>query len=267
MLTAAQRERLQKDNQALMARRARDQAGQPAPISKPVAAIATGEISEAERMYWEAIRSGKPTGSESYQLLCPREKWDAFNDEYHPALPAAIKTIKRWYNERLPQGGAIMLAGGYGCGKTHLAEAIHELYGFRSLFWNETEFFKTIQRTYNKGTRQTEGEILDRLVRADLLVYDDLGDYKARDDNSLAWIQNIYRYIFNSRCDRDRAVFFTTNLAMTARDGNDDAWSPLEERIGPRNFSRLLGALDKAEYYVDLFAVSDYRMRNFLEAK
>lgn len=177
-----------------------------------------------------------------------RTKWDSFNSDRHPDLIKAVKTIKRWYNEGIPAGQTLLISGNYGCGKTHLAQAIHYLYGLHSIYAEETGLFKAIQETYNQRGGESEEAIKLRMVRAKLLVFDDLGSYETQ---SLAWVQNIYRAVFDGRCDQGRPCLLTSN-------------TPLDEfigRIGGRNFDRLCGALETEDNYIDLFNVPSYRTR------
>lgn len=248
------RQKLIEENQKLMALRQergiKTDAG-PTPIATPAAAVAErGGMTLAD--YWEMLaREGEGTINGSSTSLTSREIWESFNSDRHPALVRAVKVIKTWYNERLGPGGALVLAGGTGCGKTHLARAIHQLYGFRSLYWEECALFEAIKASYNGYSRLSEAEIFGRIRKADLLVYDDLGAYET---DNLAWIQNIYRVIFHDRIDQaGKATLFTTNLKASA----------IADRIGGRNFDRLLGALDTPEFYVNLFEVPSYRSRNF----
>lgn len=245
------------ENQKLMARRQelgiKTETG-PAPIAKPVAAVAERDgMTLAD--YWAMLAAEEPTGTNgSTASLTSREVWETFNSDRHPALARAVKVVKTWYNERIDQGGALVLAGGTGCGKTHLARAIHQLYGFRSLYWEECSLFESIKAAYNGYSRQSEAEIFGRIRKAELLIYDDLGAYET---DNLPWIQNIYRVIFHDRLDQaGRATLFTTNLKSKA----------IADRIGGRNFDRLLGALDTPEYYVNLFGVPSYRARNFAKS-
>jgi DNA replication protein DnaC len=210
-----------------------------------------------EQRYFLSLRNGTPTGNESFELS-PKlaNPFDGFNSDRHPDLIKAVRTIRRWYNERVPVGGSIILAGFEGCGKTHLAEAIHHFHGYRSLYWNEIDLFKSIQGSWDRKTADSEGAILSRCDRAHLLVFDDLGAFETKNET---WLINIYYKLFDQRKKQGKPTFITTNLAI----GNGDGYSPLAERVGSRLFSRLVGAIEEPQYYVDLFSVPDYRLRNF----
>lgn len=239
--------------------------GHPRPISDPVQELADKNgMTVAD--YFQAIRTGQPTGNEAVSIKSSRRLWESFNSDRHPALQKAVKVIKRWYKERIEQGGAIILAGNCGSGKSHLANAIYEIYGFGAVMWNEIELVKAIQSGYGGGGRSEES-IYTHCRRAKLLVYDDLGAYTTQ---NLEWMQGIYYSLFNARQEAGLATFITTNIPLAQSETKYNAenkpvvltWSPLEERLGLRCYSRVMGAVDDLQYYVDLFDVPDYRQRN-----
>lgn len=209
--------------------------------------------------YFAALKRGeKVTDSQTVEMS--RAKWDSFNADRHPDLAKATATIRKWYKERITCGGGLILAGGYGCGKTHLARAIYELYGFRALFWEELGLIKSIQSGYS-GRGQSEDSLFAQARRAELLIYDDLGSYET---DNLAFVQNIYRGLFDGRLETNKATLVTTNLRATT---DSDEVSEFERRVGGKNFSRLVGQLEVSEFYIDLFDVPDYRLRNFKSRK
>lgn len=259
MMTEQERQLLIKANQELLKRRQRYQAG-PKPIDRPIPALVenTGQTT-ADVAYFEALRNAQPGHAAEQNpdrevIQGQRAYWDSFNSDRHPDLQKAVKVVKRWYNDRLDSGGGLILAGNWGSGKSHLAKAIWELYGSGAIFWNEIVLLKTIQGGYG-GKGRTEESIYGDIRRARLLIYDDLGAYPT---NSPDWLQSVYYNLFDGRLEAKLATLITTNLPLKA----DNAF-PLEERVGSRVFSRLVGQLGTMDYYVDMFAVPDYRKRNF----
>lgn len=187
------------------------------------------------------------------------EKWEAFDWDRHPKLRPAKKVIVDWYNS-LPDSGALVLAGDVGCGKTHLAGALADLYGrWRLAFYEEIELVKRIQETYGqKG--ESEESIMRALFRQNLFVLDDLGTYRTE---NASWLSNLYNRIFNDYLTvKSKPLLITTNLPMFAK----GEMKGLEKRIGARSFSRLCDALGniKLGRYIDLFDVPDYRIERFL---
>ena len=152
-----------------------------------------------------------------------------------------------------------MILGNCGSGKTHLARAIAELYGVGAVFTSEESFVKDVQGTYSNRAGKTEHQIMNRLCKAKLLVYDDLGAYQT--DNT-PWMQNLYFQLFDGRQDLGKATIITSNLSLAPQHDGREVWIQIEERLGARCFSRVMGQVGPANV-VDLFNVPDYRMRGF----
>jgi DNA replication protein DnaC len=249
------RKQLIKANDALLARRKKENIGQPQPISRPASRLATHNGMTIGD-YFTALHNGEEV-TERQAIYTSRAQWDSFDDERHPKLKAAVKAVKKWYNERIEAGGGIILAGGFGTGKTHLARAVYELYGMQAIFWEEDSLLRRIRSTYNGNRGQSEEGLVKQCRRAKLFVFDDLGAYET---GNLNWVQNIYRGLFDGRFEEGKATMITTNLSCKASSGEK---SEFEVRVGGKNFSRIIGQLELPEYYVDLFCVGDYRLREF----
>lgn len=258
------RAELEAANQALLAKRKALGIGQPKSIDEPIRQVVDRNgMTIAD--YFAALQAGQlavpPDALE--EIDTSRVKWDSFDSDRHPSLQKGVKIIKQWYNDRIDSGGAIILAGNCGCGKTHLADAIYKLYGFGAAYWNEADLVEKLQAGYgNKGGRDLES-VANQCRRSKLLIFDDLGAYET---DNLKWMQNIYMTLFDGRPEAGRATFITTNLQLYQKiieAGKDTIYSPIEHRLGGRVYSRLMGAVDNLTYYVNLFDVPDYRLRNF----
>lgn len=252
------REELITANEALLARRKRETVSQPQPIETAVQALANRDGMTLED-YYNALNDGTFERENVQAVETSRARWDRFDSDRHPDLKRGIKTIKCWYNDRIDLGGAIILAGNCGCGKSHLAKAIFDLYGYGAMYLDEVETIKKIQASYDGGGKSLES-VTHYINQARLLVYDDLGAYETDNDK---WIQNIYMALFSSRYDQGKATLITTNLKNVDTDPDGEVFSPLTARLGQRVYSRLMGAVGEMKYFIDLFAVPDYRLRNF----
>ena len=142
------------------------------------------------------------------------------------------------------EGLGLLLTGGNGVGKTHLAVAIlRELTqrtGARGEFWDFHELIREIKSSYDNETKTTELQVLAPVVEADVLVLDDLGAWKMTD-----WMNDTLFYILNSRYTARRPTIVTTNYqdADIERIRTADPLVRREylvERIGQRLRSRLM---------------------------
>src|SRR5262245_11433203 len=142
------------------------------------------------------------------------------------------------------EGLGLLLSGGNGVGKTHLAVSILrelvEKKGARGQFWDFHELIREIKSSYDSETKTTELQVLEPVVQADVLVLDDLGAWKMTD-----WMNDTLFYILNSRYLGKRATIITTNYPDADRE-KVLAADPLVrreylvERIGQRLRSRLM---------------------------
>lgn len=145
----------------------------------------------------------------------------------------------------------ILLMGGCGLGKTHLAVALlQELIGAskpgKLLFSNFQDLIQEIHASFDSDETPSKSEILRPLLDADLLVLDELGSQKPT-----LFVQDVLYYIINSRYNDERVTIFTTNYVDDPREREES----LEERIGKRLRSRLYEMTER----VVLGGADDYR--------
>lgn len=139
----------------------------------------------------------------------------------------------------------LLLMGGYGNGKSHLAAAIcHALIEreFSCRFWTVPQLLGRIRSTFNQGNRENEEDILRPLRHCDLLVLDDIGTEKVTD-----WVSQTLFVIIDDRYQAMKPIVFTTNC--TAKE--------LEERVGGKTYSRIIGMTEGV-----VVGASDYRKRH-----
>jgi len=167
-------------------------------------------------------------------------------NESGPVLKTAKTRVEQFVNEWMPQLGVkgLLLQGGCGTGKTHLAvAALQEIIQTdkpgKLLFCNFQDLVQEIQASFDPDSPVDKAEVLRPRLETDLLVLDELGSQKPSN-----FVHDILYYVINSRYNNVRTTIFTTNYA-------DD----LADRIGDRLRSRLYEMASA----VQLSGVGDYR--------
>jgi DNA replication protein DnaC len=160
-------------------------------------------------------------------------------------------TAARFVQEFDPrEGKGLLLVGGIGTGKTHLAVGIlKELIttrGAACLFCDYRELLKQIQNSYNDSVQATELQVLRPVFEAEVLGLDELGAVKPSE-----WVWDTVSLILNTRYNERRTTIITTNFPDEAAAATSSEFSPrtaafaatrretLGDRIGERMRSRL----------------------------
>jgi DNA replication protein DnaC len=169
-----------------------------------------------------------------------------------PSIALAHIAAARFVQEFDPRDGqGLLVVGGIGTGKTHLAVGIvKELvtkYGIACLFCDYRELLKQIQNSYNDSVQATELQVLRPVFDADVLVLDELGAVKPSE-----WVWDTVSLILNTRYNDNRTTIITTNFPdePAAGTGGPDVSrrslafaatrrETLGDRIGERMRSRL----------------------------
>jgi DNA replication protein DnaC len=181
---------------------------------------------------------------------------ETFYDKKNPVLRSA-RNRAREFADAWPmtnEGRGLLLMGGCGAGKTHLAvavlvEIIHSGKPGRVLFCNFQDLIQDIQASFDADAAMGKSEILRPLLEADLLVLDELGSVKPTQ-----FVQDLLYYVINSRYNTVRPTIFTTNAF-------DDAGADgqrLVDKIGDRLRSRLYEMTEQ----ILMKGVDDYRTKN-----
>ena len=168
------------------------------------------------------------------------------------SISAAHLMATRFVEEFDPVSGTgLLLVGGIGTGKTHLAVGILkdliERRGSHCLFCDYRELLKHIQNSYNDSVQATELEVLRPVFDAEVLVLDELGAVKPSE-----WVWDTVSLILNTRYNNNRTTIITTNFPDEPAAGvaapdlspRSTAFSAnrretLGDRIGERMRSRL----------------------------
>lgn len=112
--------------------------------------------------------------------------------------------------------GWLLLSGGFGCGKTHLAAAIANQcvgFGIPTLFLTVPDLLDWIRYSYDQPNVTFE-QRFEEIRNIDLLVLDDLGT-----QNATAWAEEKLYQIINHRYLHKLPTIVTTNLDLAEMDG------------------------------------------------
>lgn len=112
--------------------------------------------------------------------------------------------------------GWLLLTGGYGCGKTHLAAAVANvavLRGVSTLFLTVPDLLDWLRYAYDSADTNFESRF-EEIRNIPLLVLDDLGT-----QNATAWAQEKLFQIVNYRYVNRLPTVITTNQEMEELDG------------------------------------------------
>ena len=177
------------------------------------------------------------------------------------SIALAHISASRFVREFDPRDGkGLLLVGGIGTGKTHLAvgilKEIISARGSACLFCDYRELLKQIQNSYNDSVKATELQVLQPVFDAEVLLLDELGAVKPSE-----WVWDTVSLILNTRYNDNRTTIITTNFADEPAAGvvrSSASLSParaaareetLGDRIGERMRSRLQEMCRVVEMY------------------
>ncbi|HVT04121.1 MAG TPA: ATP-binding protein [Thermoanaerobaculia bacterium] len=159
-----------------------------------------------------------------------------FRDRGNVSISSAKRRIAEYIAGWPQQEMGLLLIGGCGAGKTHLAvSALHEIIDLdkpgKLLFCNFQDLIQELHASFSSDETPSKSELVRPILEADLLVLDELGSQKPT-----AFVQDMLYYIVNSRYNDVKPTIFTTNYPDDSRRESDER---LEQRIGERLRSRL----------------------------
>jgi DNA replication protein DnaC len=159
----------------------------------------------------------------------------------------------------------LIYVGPTGSGKTHLATAVLieliDRYRVRGRFVECTSFLQELQSSFDPRSPASKHELLDPVVRAEVLVLDELGGQKPT-----AWVQDVLYHVINTRYIEQRPTLFTTNYALepgSSREQSlDRGASPAGglDSLAHRLSATLVSRLHEMAKPVLLDAVGDFRL-------
>ena len=169
---------------------------------------------------------------------------DAFRDKtfatFESALPGLREALEVAQHYAEDPQGWLVLSGGYGVGKTHLAAAIaHErLASGQSVFFSIVpDLLDHLRAAFAPSSEMPYDELFDKVREAGLLVLDDLGA-----ENATAWATEKLFQIINYRYNYHMPTVVTTNHRLLAH--MDER---IRSRLSDRSFVRNV-AIDSTDY-------------------
>ena len=128
--------------------------------------------------------------------------------ESNPNLNACKLYVKGW-----PDVGGMLMLGGVGTGKTHLAVSICKALRDVAATCRMTtvnRIIRAVRSSWNKNTDDTEAKIILRYVEYDLLVIDEIGSQYGSDSERV-----IINEIINDRYEMDHKTILIGNVSIT----------------------------------------------------
>ena len=174
---------------------------------------------------------------------------DWYSEECDPALGISARenmdwvyrTCRRYAGQFGPESGSLLLTGDPGLGKTFLSAAIAREVsgeGWSMVYDTAGHIFESFEAK-KFGREEGEDSDVERILRCDLLILDDLGT-----EMTTAFVQSALYQIINGRLLERRATILSTNLRL----------EELGRRYSPQIASRLEG-----EYQILPFFGEDIR--------
>lgn len=145
-------------------------------------------------------------------------QFETFLAEGHGLNPVKQRNLRMAYESALTYAqnpkGWLLLKGGYGCGKTHLAAAIANYrlgMGHPALFVSVPDLLDHLRATYGPNSAVSYDQRFDQIRNAPLLILDDLGT-----QSNTEWAQEKLYQIFNYRYNTRLPTIVTTNQELEA---------------------------------------------------
>ena len=149
--------------------------------------------------------------TESWPEGLSRCRFDNFETGREQSLTVALREAWEFATATQPNGW-LVLTGGVGCGKTHLAAAIkneRDEHGFQTLFKTAPDLLDYLRATYAPDSNITYDRGFDAIRNAEVLILDDYGAH-----SSTPWAEEKLFQLLNYRFNARLATVITTNQPL-----------------------------------------------------
>ena len=178
-----------------------------------------------------------------------------FPDKANPSQAKARKAAEKFIADYPAVDNGLLFQGSTGVGKTRLLCCIgNQLIKEKNvevlyIDWNDlTREMRSGEDTSNRDF-STIGQLIQRLTRAELLLFDELGASRPS-----PWVEDNIYYLVNRRYNDNRITLFASNF-FDKKIGGEET---LSERIGNRIRSRLFEMARSVE-----IMGADYRQKHY----
>jgi DNA replication protein DnaC len=147
--------------------------------------------------------------------IVPDDLLNASFDNYIPKHQSQGEALKKaiWYAEKFGETDfkSLLFKGSFGVGKSHLSKAISDVVkskGKTVIYIDIPSLIKKIRNTF--GGNGSDEEIYAAIEKADLVIFDDLGAERVKQDASGdSWVAEVLFQLFTSRANKHNVI--TTN--------------------------------------------------------